>query len=126
MNRRTFLTTTALSASLTACRNKHEPADESNATAVASFELDELTIADLAEGMHSGRWSARKLTELYLARIDALNLKGPQLRAVIETNPDALTLAGQLDRERQDKGARGPLHGIPILIKDNIDTADKM
>jgi amidase len=126
MNRRTFLTTTALSASVTACQNKHEPAGQSNATAVPSFELDELTISDLAEGMRSGRWNARKLTQLYLERIDALNLKGPQLRAVIETNPDALTIAEQLDRERKDKGARGPLHGIPILIKDNIDTADKM
>jgi amidase len=126
MNRRTFLTTTALSASLTACKNPQEPSGNANATAVPAFELDELTIADLADGMRSRRWTARKLAELYLSRIDSLNQKGPQLRAVIETNPDALAIADQLDRERKDKGPRGPLHGIPILIKDNIDTADKM
>src|SRR5262249_29062884 len=112
MDRRTFLSATA--AGLAACTTRAHVSE--------AFELDELTIADLAEGMRSGRWNSRKLAELYLARIEALNQKGPQLRAVIEINPDALTLADQLDRERP----RGPLHGIPILIKDNIDTADKM
>jgi amidase len=87
---------------------------------VSSFELDELTIAQLS------RFTSRSLTEKYLARIDALNRKGPELRAVLEVNPDALAIADLLDQERQSKGPRGPLHGIPVLIKDNIDTADRM
>jgi amidase len=91
-----------------------------------SFELDELGIAELQEGMQSGKWTARALAEKYLARIDALDRQGPTLRSVIEVNPEARTLADALDKERKDKGPRGPLHGLPILIKDNIDTADKM
>jgi amidase len=93
---------------------------------VRPFELDELTIADLQDGIKAGRFTARSLTEQYLARIDAIDKQGPALNSVIEVNPDALTLADALDRERKDKGPRGPLHGIPVLIKDNIDTADKM
>jgi amidase len=87
---------------------------------VSAFELDELTIADLS------RFTSRSLTEKYLSRIDALNRKGPELRAVLEVNPDALSIADSLDQERKAKGPRGPLHGIPVLIKDNIDTADRM
>jgi amidase len=90
------------------------------------FELAELTIADLQEGMKSGRWMARSLTQKYLDRIKRLDRDGPALRSVIEINPDALALADALDRERKEKGPRGPLHGIPVLIKDNIDTADRM
>jgi amidase len=90
------------------------------------FELEEATIADLQEGMRTGRLTARAIAERYLARIDALDGKGPALRSVLERNPDALALADALDRERKEKGARGPLHGIPILVKDNIDTADRM
>jgi amidase len=125
MNRRTFLSAAACGASFTACKTA-EKAGNANASAVPDFELDEITVAELNEGLRSGRWTSRKLAELYLARIDALNQKGPQLRAVIEINPDALALADQLDRERKDKGPHGPLHGIPMLVKDNIDTADKM
>src|SRR6185503_12355699 len=66
------------------------------------------------------------IAEAYLARIDELDRRGPTVNSVIETNPDALAIADALDRERRDKGARGPLHGIPVLIKDNIDTADRM
>lgn len=90
------------------------------------FELSETTIGDLAEGMKSGAWTARSLAEKYLARIEAIDRSGPGLRAVIEVNPDALATADLLDRERTEKGARGPLHGVPILVKDNIDTADRM
>src|SRR5438105_14918117 len=90
------------------------------------FELSELTIAELQEGMRSGKYTCRSLAERYLARIDAIDRQGPTLRSVIEVNPEALALADALDRERQEKGARGPLHGIPLLIKDNIDTADRM
>src|SRR5437879_4684985 len=130
MNRRTFLSATA--AGLAGCNTAQKSSERAagagseQSAKMPAFELDELTVSDLTEGMRSGRWTARALAELYPTRIDALNQKGPQLRAVIETNPDALALADQLDRERKDRGARGPLHGIPVLIKDNIDTGDKM
>jgi amidase len=90
------------------------------------FELDEITIHDLQEGMTSGRLTAHSITEKYLARIDAVDKHGPALNSVIEVNPEALTIARELDKERKQKRIRGPLHGIPILIKDNIDTADRM
>ncbi|HSS50770.1 MAG TPA: amidase [Thermoanaerobaculia bacterium] len=90
------------------------------------FELEETTIAALQEGMKSGRHTARSIVEAYLGRIEELNLKGPELRAVIETNPEALALADALDAERKAKGPRGPLHGIPVLLKDNIGTHDRM
>jgi amidase len=91
-----------------------------------AFELAEVSIAELQAGMVSGRSTARSLTAAYLSRIEALDRKGPALRAVIETNPEALALADALDAERKAKGPRGPLHGIPILVKDNIATADRM
>jgi amidase len=90
------------------------------------FELEELTIAELQAGLAAGRWTARSLAEAYLARIEALDGQGPTLRSVIEINPEALALADALDAERKAKGSRGPLHGIPILLKDNIATADRM
>src|SRR5262249_42864516 len=90
------------------------------------FELNEVTIADLQEGMRAGEYTARSLTESYLTRIEAVDRSGPALRSVIEVNPEALDLAEVLDRERKENGPRGTLHGIPILIKDNIDTADRM
>jgi len=96
------------------------------APARAPFDLDEATIAGLQERMTSGRDTARSLAEKYLARIDAIDRSGPALRSVIETNPDALTIADRLDAERNAGATRGPLHGIPILLKDNIATADRM
>lgn len=90
------------------------------------FGLAEATIADLQAGMKAGKWTARSITEAYLARIDAVDAGGPALRSVLEKNPDALAIADALDRERKEKGPRGPLHGIPILVKDNVDTADRM
>ncbi len=90
------------------------------------FELDELTIDDLQQAMQSGKYSSRGLTEKYLARIQDIDKAGPMINSVIEVNPEALEIAEALDRERKDTGARGPLHGIPLLIKDNIDTADRM
>ena len=90
------------------------------------FELDELTIADLQQAMQSGKDSAHSLTEKYLARIQEIDKNGPRIKSVIEVNPQSLEIADGLDRERKDKGARGPLHGIPVLIKDNIDTGDRM
>ena len=91
-----------------------------------AFELEEVTIAELQDGLKSGKYTARSLTEEYLARIDALDRHGPSVNSVIEVNPDALDIAEKLDRERKEKGSHGPMHGIPILIKDNIDTADRM
>src|SRR5439155_819265 len=91
-----------------------------------SFELDEITISDLQAGMFSGKFTARSIAEKYLSRIEAIDKQGPAVNSVIEINPDALAIADNLDKERKDKGTRGPLHGIPILIKDNIDTADSM
>ena len=94
--------------------------------AIPSFELEEVTVAELQEGMASGRWTAERLTELYLERIERLDRQGPELRSVIETNPDAPEIAHRLDEERASRGPRGPLHGVPILVKDNIATADGM
>ncbi len=89
-------------------------------------ELNDLTIADLQAGIASGKFTARSLTDKYLARIEQIDRQGPAVNSVIELNPDALAIAGALDKERKGKGTRGPLHGIPVLIKDNIDTADRM
>ncbi|PYO49774.1 MAG: amidase, partial [Gemmatimonadetes bacterium] len=93
---------------------------------VPPFELEEATIADLQSAMASGRRTARSITQLYLDRIAELDRKGPTLRHVIEVNPDALAMADSLDRERKAGRVRGTLHGIPMLLKDNIDTADRM
>ncbi len=106
----------------------------SSATALAaaaqtpkrSFELHEITSADIQAGLKSGRFTARSLVEKYLSRISAIDKKGPAVNAVIEWNPDATAIAEALDREYKSKGPRGPLHGVPVLIKDNIDTHDKM
>jgi amidase len=93
---------------------------------VPAFELDETTVDDLQRAMAAGQRTARAITELYLRRIEEIDRKGPELRSVIETNPDALSLADALDEERRTKGPRGPLHGIPVALKDNIDTHDRM
>src|SRR5215471_1177313 len=95
-------------------------------SASPSFPLEEATAAQLQDWMASGRYTSRQLTELYLRRIEEIDRGGPALHAVIEVNPDALAIADALDAERKAKGPRGPLHGIPVLIKDNIDTADRM
>ncbi len=102
------------------------PQPDPQPAANAAFELSELGVEELQEGMEAGRWSAGELTQMYLARIEALDRGGPTLRSVIETNPDAVVIAEQLDEERRQGQVRGPLHGIPILIKDNIGTADRM
>jgi amidase len=93
---------------------------------VRSFELDEFTISDVQKGLASGKFTARSLTETYLARIAEIDKSGPTLNSVIELNPDALSIAEALDKETTAKHSRGPMHGIPVLIKDNIDTADRM
>jgi amidase len=93
---------------------------------VKPFELDEVTIPELQDGMKSGKFTARSLAEKYSARIDEIDKRGPAVNAIIELNPDAFAIADALDQERKAKGPRGRLHGIPVLIKDNIDTADRM
>ncbi|KAI0704181.1 amidase signature enzyme [Cerioporus squamosus] len=92
------------------------------ADAAAFPDLYEASIAELQAGLEKGQFTSVDLVKAYFARIDEVNLQGPTLRAVIETNPSALVQAAQLDAERRTKGARGPLHGIPILLKDNIAT----
>ncbi|HEX8189368.1 MAG TPA: amidase family protein, partial [Pyrinomonadaceae bacterium] len=90
------------------------------------FDWEELTVRDAQAAMSAGRVSARRLTEMYLERVERIDRRGPALNSVIETNPDALSGADSLDRERKSGRVRGPLHGVPVLIKDNIDTADRM
>ncbi len=132
--RRTFVTSGVLGGAfamsglpgLPGVRGSADAAPAEPPPAPAPFELEEKTISHLQEGMKSGRYTARQLVEKYLARIEELDRKGPALHAVLETNPEALAIAEALDAERKAKGARGPLHGIPILLKDNIATQDRM
>ena len=88
--------------------------------------LPEYSVVDLQEKMSNGELTAQAIVQHYLERIEAIDRNGPAINSVIEVNPDALAIAAALDAERAEKGARGLLHGIPVLIKDNIDTADKM
>jgi amidase len=90
------------------------------------FDLNEITIDELQERMSSGKLSSKKITEMYLKRIAKMDKQGPTLNAVIELNPDALEIAEQMDDERKNGKIRSRMHGIPVLIKDNIDTGDKM
>ncbi len=129
IKRRQFLKQSALASAVVITRRDlsraAEPASVSRATP-RPFELEEFTINNLREGLKAGRFTARSIAEMYLARIDEVDKRGPAVNSIIEINPDALAIADALDKERRDKGPRGPLHGVPILIKDNIDTADKM
>ena len=135
LSRRSFLSYSALALAMgwTGCDSRG-PAELGSSVPAGSlvdeeawgnFELEEKTIDQLQQAMIDGALSAEKIVELYLARIKAMNRQGPELHAVIETNPDALDIARALDQERAERGPRGPLHGIPILLKDNIATHDK-
>jgi amidase len=128
LNRRRFLQAGMLSGAAAAAAPLVGQASTVSAVTglVPAFEFDEVTIAALQEGMKSGKFTARSIAEEYLARIDAIDKHGPAVNSVIELNPDTLAMADALDRERQAKGPRGPLHGIPVLIKDNIATRDRM
>jgi amidase len=108
-----------------ACGSSPRASDAAPPRAVHA-ELEEATLADLQQRLAAGQETARSLAEKYLARIAALDRGGPALQSVIELNPDALSIADALDRERREKGPRGPLHGIPVLVKDNIATADRV
>ena len=136
MNRRNFiknssvagLSVTALS--FAACNQtaskENKAKAETETTAADSFVLNEITIDALQQKMQAGELSSHAITQLYLDRINQIDKAGPKLNAVIELNPDALSIADAMDAERKAGKLRGPLHGIPVLIKDNIDTADKM
>jgi amidase len=131
MNRRDFLRLAALTSAAALATpalaySGSGSAVPPTASRVKAFALDEFTISQLQDLMATGKASAVSLAKKYLARIDAIDRRGPALHAVLELNPDALALAADLDRERKAKGPRGPLHGIPVLIKDNIDTHDRM
>ena len=100
-------------------------ADAAPAVNVEPYELDEVSIAELSRRLAAGAETSRSLTTKYLARIESLDRRGPELRSVLEVNPDALAMADALDGERRAGKTRGPLHGIPILLKDNVGTADR-
>jgi amidase len=130
MNRRSFLRLAAYASSAAialpavAGANRKMPAPQR--IRVRSFALDEVTIDELRRRMAAGKASSVDLVKRYVARIKEIDRSGPALNSVIETNPDAFRIAEELDRERKSKGPRGPLHGIPVLLKDNIDTHDRM
>lgn len=135
MKRRDFITRTTLAtagatgllaASCTNAEKKAAATNEHPQSSIPEFPLQEATIASLQEKMAAGTYSSAAITQLYLDRIAAVDHSGPRLNAVIEINPDAVAIARSLDEERKNGKVRGPLHGIPVLIKDNIDTADKM
>ena len=134
MKRRNFIANTALAAIgittvlATSCNTKSNK-EKSGADATKmedDFELNEITITELQDKMASGKYTSEQITKLYLDRIEAIDKNGPKLNSVIELNPDALAIAKAMDKERKEGKIRGNLHGIPILIKDNIDTGDKM
>lgn len=134
MKRRDFLTgTTLATVGLTAlfiegCNNTNKNIEnealDSEGTFV--FELDEETINSLQEKLASGKYTSEQLVDLFLKRIENIDKKGPELNAIIEINSEAISISKQMDKERKEGKVRGPLHGIPVVIKDNIDTADKM
>jgi len=126
VHRRAFLKVGALGTLAAFAAEGVQAAGQPASVPVPPFELDELSIAALQELMASGAETSRSITEKYLARIAALDRQGPELRQVLETNPAAFTIAGERDAERKAGRVRGPLHGIPILLKDNIGTADRM
>jgi amidase len=134
MKRRDFLTgTTLATVGLTTlfiegCNNTKKNIGEEtlDSDATLGFELDEETISSLQEKLTSGKYTSQQLVELYLERIDNIDNKGFKLNAIIEINPDSVSIAKEMDKERSEGKRRGALHGIPVVIKDNIDTADKM
>src|SRR5439155_2748766 len=130
MNRRKFVRTIGVgSVALATARvtsAKEVTTVSSSNVAPAAFELDEITIAELQSGMSAGKYTAHSLARQYLDRIADIDKQGPAINSVIELNPDALSIASDLDTERKAGHVRGPLHGIPVLIKDNIDTHDRM
>ncbi|MET0497703.1 MAG: amidase family protein, partial [Steroidobacteraceae bacterium] len=112
---------------LSACGSKPvPPASEPTPPAAAAHSLLGKSIAELQKDLSTGTLTSEALTREYLQRIQTIDRQGPTLRSVLSLNPDAIDEARALDQERKQKGARGPLHGIPILIKDNIESAGKL
>ncbi|MEP7318820.1 MAG: amidase [Panacibacter sp.] len=137
MNRRHFLKNGSVaglaigSIAAASCNEAIDKEKQEETTTVSGefaddFVLNEITIDQLQQKMQSGEYTSRSITEMYLKRIDAIDKNGPKLNAVIELNPDALAIADSMDNERKSGKLRGPMHGIPVLIKDNINTGDKM
>ncbi|HEY8781091.1 MAG TPA: amidase [Mucilaginibacter sp.] len=135
MHRRNFLKTGSLAGltlgtmaagSCNLVTSDQKQGDTAYAVKPDNFELNEVTIDVLQQKMQSKAYTSRSITELYLKRIADIDKSGPRLNAVIELNPDALSIADAMDKERAAGKVRGPLHGIPVLIKDNISTGDKM
>jgi len=135
MNRRKFLVNGSIATiapiAIASCddtptQTPSGPAEGKQQYPGAGFELSENTVDDLQQKMKAGTHTSRSITEAYLKRIAELDHAGPNINSVIEVNPDALSIADAMDRERKDGKLRGPLHGIPVLIKDNINTGDKM
>jgi amidase len=118
MNRRDFVLASTAASLATA--------NAARALASTTPTSAELSLADIAASFAEGHLTSVELTALYLARIEAVNTRGPNLRAVLETNPRALEIAAALDAERKAGKIKGPLHGVPVLIKDNIETSDPM
>ncbi|PUZ19597.1 amidase [Chitinophaga costaii] len=125
MNRRHFLKSGSL-LGLPAFTGLSLKPGRGKAFPIPDFPLQEVTLQTLQEQMKSGALTSSTITEMYIRRIQAIDQAGPQLRAVIALNPDAGAIAAAMDQERKEGKLRGPLHGIPVLIKDNIDTGDKM
>src|SRR5690348_888060 len=134
MNRRNFLKNSsaagvAITSFAVACNTTatNKNAEKENAsTSPEDFKLNEITIDELQQKMKSGEYTSRSITEMYLKRINDIDKNGAAINAVIELNPDALSIADSMDNERKSGKVRGLLHGIPVLIKDNINTGDKM
>lgn len=130
MKRRNFFKTAALGggtlalAPLSSC--VQSTVSTSEVEDYSAFELNEVTITQLQEKLNLGKLTSQEITQKYLDRIERIDKRGPELRSVIEINPEAIEIAKKMDEERKSGKVRGPLHGIPVLIKDNIDTGDKM
>ncbi|PLW94331.1 MAG: amidase, partial [Marinilabiliales bacterium] len=134
MKRREFLTSAAIGGSaivlnpIAACTREtnNKQAEIATSEFKKDAELDEKTVNDLQQMMKNGEISSEELVQKYLDRIHEIDKQGPKLRSVIEINPEAHSIARKMDQERNSGKVRGPLHGIPIIVKDNIDTGDQM